>query len=270
MSSESRFKFGENWQDFSNLVDESRVHEAELKLSQMIGAGLLAGKSFLDIGCGSGLHSLAALRLGVSRLMAIDLDPQSVSTTRLILDKFWSGKNYSVAELSVFALEPATVGTYDVVYSWGVLHHTGDMYRAIKQACEMVVPGGRLALALYGKTRFCGIWTKIKRWYVHAPAHQQRLAEKLYIKLFGAYLLLRGRRLSTHIDNYDKKRGMNFFHDVRDWIGGYPYESITPEELRQTVEPLGFELVSFKTRRRSGLFGSGNDEYVFVRRGRPA
>ena len=88
-----------------------------------------------------------------------------------------------------------------------------------------------------------------------------------YIRLFGFYMLLRGKRLSTHIKNYEKKRGMNFYHDVRDWVGGYPYESISPAGLRAIVEPLGFTLVRSNVRRRSGLFGSGNDEYVFATQG---
>jgi len=144
-----------------------------------------------------------------------------------------------------------------------VLHHTGDMDRAIQMAADQVRPGGLLALALYGKTPYCGLWTRIKRWYVGASPRVRAAAEHLYVWLFGLYLLLRGRRLRTHIASYSRKRGMDFYHDVRDWIGGYPYESITPRRLAQLLTPLGFDLVSQNVRRRSGLFGSGNDEYLF-------
>ena len=167
-------------------------------------------------------------------------------------------------KLAACYLEQAAPGQFDIVYSWGVLHHTGDMMRAIRVAAGQVRNGGLFAVALYGKTRYCGIWTRIKRWYVHAPLHKQAAAERLYIRLFGLYLLLRGKRLSTHIANYySAKRGMDFHHDVRDWIGGYPYESIAPRELIALLEPLGFVLVRQNVKRRSGLFGSGNDEYVF-------
>jgi 2-polyprenyl-6-hydroxyphenyl methylase/3-demethylubiquinone-9 3-methyltransferase len=265
MSSEARFRFGENWLDFSELINDTKIRESEARLASLVGVEPLKGKTFLDIGSGSGLHSLAALRLGVERVLAVDLDPQSVATTKGVLAKFWNGTNWAVEERSVFDLDPQRAGTYDVVYSWGVLHHTGDMQRAIRKACEMVKPGGLLALALYGKTPYCGMWTRIKRWYVGASPRQRELAEKAYVRLFGAYLLLRGKRLSTHIANYEKKRGMNFIHDVRDWIGGYPYESISPQGLRAIVEPLGFRPLRSNVRRRSGLFGSGNDEYVFVK-----
>jgi hypothetical protein len=85
----------------------------------------------------------------------------------------------------------------------------------------------------------------------------------LVCKAFRRYLLLRGKRLKDHIANYRTKRGMDFHHDVRDWLGGYPYESISSTELCRILEPLGFECIKQNVKRRSGLFGSGCDEYVF-------
>jgi len=257
-----RFEFGRNWQEYSALVDEARVAEAKRRLASMLGTNDLAGRSFLDVGCGSGLHSLAALGMGAGRVVAIDLDPRSVATTAALLERFAPGHGAVVKEMSAFDLEGQPFGRFDIVYSWGVLHHTGDMARALKAAAGCTKPGGLFAVALYGKTRFCGIWKRIKRWYINASPDEQVWAERTYVRLFGAYLLLRGKRLATHIRNYDRKRGMDFHHDVRDWIGGYPYESIAPDELAALLEPLGFEIVWKKTKTRSGLFGSGNDEYL--------
>lgn len=261
--SEVRFQFGQNWESFSGLLDDERLLRAEERLSQLLGRADLSGARMLDIGCGSGLHALAALRLGAHEVVALDIDPKSASTTRSVLDKFWKGTNFAVEQRSVFDLEERPYGQFDLVYSWGVLHHTGAMDRAIRIAADQVRPGGHLALALYGKTPYCGLWTRIKRWYVGANPRGRAAAEHLYVWLFGLYLLLRGRRLSTHIASYSRKRGMDFYHDVRDWVGGYPYESIAPRRLAQLLTPLGFDLVSQNVRRRSGLFGSGNDEYLF-------
>lgn len=265
-SRSERFEFGKNWESFSHLLDDERIFNAEARLKSFLGVADLSARRFLDIGCGSGLHSLAALRLGAAQVTAIDLDPDSVATTQAVLSKFWNDADWAVKRLSVFDLPDQTMAEFDVVYSWGVLHHTGDMQRAITTAAQRTAPGGLFAVALYGKTRYCGIWTRIKRWYVNATPEQRARAEQLYVRLFGFYLLLRGKRLSTHIAKYNKrKRGMDFYHDVRDWIGGYPYESITPRELSDLLTPLGFELVKQNVRRRSGLFGSGNDEYLFRR-----
>jgi 2-polyprenyl-6-hydroxyphenyl methylase/3-demethylubiquinone-9 3-methyltransferase len=264
--SKDRFEFGKNWESYSRLIDDEAVRKAEDRLAGFLGTRDLSGRSLLDIGCGSGLHSLAALRLGAQEVLAIDVDANSVSTTEAVLSRHWKGSNRTVRHLSVFDLDKEKIGQFDVVYSWGVLHHTGDMNRAIAMAAGHVKPGGLLAVALYGKTRYCGIWTKIKRWYVNASPAAQARAERLYVRLFRFYLLLRGKRLATHIANYKNKRGMDFYHDVRDWIGGYPYESIAPHELLHLLTPFGFELLKQNVRKRSGLFGSGNDEYLFRRR----
>lgn len=268
----ARFEFGKNWESFSHLVDEERLAAAEDRLASLLGSRDLSGRTFLDIGCGSGLHSLAALRLGASKVVAIDIDPISVSASQSVLDRFWTGSNKSVTAASVFDLPERRLGQFDIVYSWGVLHHTGDMNRAIRIAAHHVRPGGLLAVALYGKTRYCKMWTHIKRWYVNTTPAQQARAERIYIRLFGLYLLLRGKRLASHIAGYrNAKRGMDFYHDVRDWIGGYPYESIAPNELSGLLRPLGLDLAKQNSRKRSGLFGSGNDEYLFRKRdGQPA
>lgn len=260
---EDRFRFGENWQSYSQLIDEQRIAEAQRRLAEAVGSTDLSGKRLLDIGCGSGLHSLAALRLGVRNLLAVDLDPQSVDATRRTVALYNEKAEITVREQSVFDLDAQREGTFDIVYSWGVLHHTGDMNRAIVSASRMVAPGGKLVVALYGRTPYCGIWTKIKRWYVNASPERKEWAERMYIRLFGAYLMLRGKRLSKHMENYSAKRGMDFRHDVKDWIGGYPYESIRPSELDALVLPHGFVPEWRNVRRRSGLFGSGNDEYRY-------
>ncbi len=265
--SADRFEFGKNWESYSRLIEDASIASAEHRLTSFLGTHDLCGRSFLDIGCGSGLHSLAALRLGAKQVLAIDLDPVSVSTTQTVLNKFWDRRNKSVRSLSVFDLDKESIEPFDIVYSWGVLHHTGEMNRAIQVAASHVAPGGLFAVALYGKTRFCGLWKRIKRWYVNASPAQRIRAERLYIELFRVYLLLRGKRLASHIAKYGRnKRGMDFYHDVRDWMGGYPYESIAPHELFQLLAPMGFELVKQKVRKRSGLFGSGNDEYLFRNR----
>lgn len=263
VNSEVRFQFGQNWSDYSTLINDDKIAQAERRLTTLLGASAFADKTFLDIGCGSGLHSLAALRLGAKHVLAIDLDPKSVLTTQKVLDKFWNKNNFTVEQCSVFDLHATERREFDIVYSWGVLHHTGNMVGAIEKASDQVKANGLLALALYGKTRHCERWTKIKYWYINASPEQQAKAERWYVRLFGFYMLFRGKRLATHITNYNQKRGMDFYHDVRDWIGGYPYESISPDQLRQILIPRGFSIKKEKARRRSGLFGSGNDEYLF-------
>ena len=141
-----------------------------------LGGGDLNGKRFLDIGCGSGLHALAALRLGASEVVALDIDSDSVATTRRLLESRASGQRWSTLEASVFDLQPQMLGLFDVVYSWGVLHHTGDMYRALRAAAALLAPDGRFLFALYRRTRMCWFWKLEKRWYAHASLAAQASA----------------------------------------------------------------------------------------------
>jgi predicted RNA methylase len=263
---ESHFSFGENWAQYAEKIDERRIEEAEKSLIRLVGRESIQGRTFLDIGCGSGLFSLAALRLGCQRLLAVDLDPNSVQTTRKTLERYApAGANWDCQRISVFDLDPAKVGTFDIVYSWGVLHHTGAMYKAIEKASAMVKPEGMLTLALYGKTPFCGLWRIEKRIYSRSPKWVQRAIEKVYCAVVAARLALKGESLKKRRETYFQQRGMDMYHDTRDWLGGYPYESISPQEAMTFMHKLGFEPIRSFVCPSIGLLGAGCDEYSFTK-----
>jgi 2-polyprenyl-6-hydroxyphenyl methylase/3-demethylubiquinone-9 3-methyltransferase len=263
---ESHFSFGENWAHYAEKIDERRIEEAEKSLIRLVGRESIAGRTFLDIGCGSGLFSLAALRLGCQRLLAVDLDPNSVQTTRKTLERYAPpGANWDCQRISVFDLDPAKVGMFDIVYSWGVLHHTGAMYKAIEKASRMVKPEGMLTLALYGKTPFCGLWRIEKRIYSRSPKWVQRAIEKVYSAVVAARLALKGESLKKRRETYFQQRGMDMYHDTRDWLGGYPYESISPQEAMTFMHKLGLQPIRSFVCPSIGLLGAGCDEYSFTK-----
>lgn len=265
---ESHFAFGKNWESYAGMVGEEQIRLASEGLDALFSGEVLEGKEVIDIGCGSGLHSLAFLRKGVKRLLAVDLDPASVATTERLLAAFGATGSYQVRQLSVFDLRPQDIGLQDIVYSWGVLHHTGGMVEAIRGAASLVRPGGLLALALYRRTLFCGLWTVEKKWYAQASPTAQKHARTLFKALLAVALALTGRSLAGYKKGY-QVRGMDFDHDLHDWMGGYPYESISGADLDRLLVPLGFRLVRSSVRRdigaRLGFFGSGCDEFLFQR-----
>jgi len=267
LEQKSHFAFGKNWASYAELVTDSQVEKAIGSLRRLAGADL-SGKRFLDIGCGSGLHSLAALQLGASEVLALDIDPDSVSTTRKLLTKYAAEGRWTAKEVSVFELDVKVARPFDIVYSWGVLHHTGDMHRALRSAAALVAPGGCFVFALYARTALCWLWRLEKRWYAAASPGAQARARSIYVGLYRLLYPIRHRdSFGEFVANYGHIRGMDFYHDVHDWLGGWPYESISPAETERFMQGLGMRQVrSFVRQRKTlGLLGSGCDEYVYAR-----
>lgn len=265
---ESHFAFGQNWASYAKRVDTRQIDEAVAGLRRLLGDYDLAGKRFLDIGCGSGIHSVAAARLGASEIMALDLDPDSVGTTRALLERFARNSRWRVEPMSVFELEPRVLGTFSVVYSWGVLHHTGNMSLAMRKATAMVEDGGRFLFALYCRTRMCPFWKMEKRWYSSASQSAQSVVRRLYVALYMMRLWAAGRSFRQHVDHYhESHRGMDFYHDVHDWLGGYPYESISSDDVEALMRQAGMVRTrSFVENGLSlGVFGSGCNEYAYAK-----
>jgi SAM-dependent methyltransferase len=260
---DAHFEFGENWKNYSRTIDRKRIDAAIEGMKRLFPEGL-ADKAFLDIGSGSGLHSLAALSLGALPVTAIDIDENSVAATQDTLTRHAPDKAWTARITSVFEATPETLGTFDVVYSWGVLHHTGDMWLAIERAAGLVKPGGQFAIAIYSTTMFDGFWKLEKQIYARSPSPVQRCIRGLYMAALLARHAVTQRNPVAVVKNYAEQRGMNFSHDAHDWLGGYPYETATATELRDRVCAMGFaEQRAFPLPVTYGLFGAGCHEFVF-------
>lgn len=232
------FSFGQNWLDYSRRIDEDSIRQATGSLQRLLGTESLAERSFLDIGCGSGLFCVAAARLGASPVWGLDVDPRSVQATRENAARFCSGA--PVRTLGGSILDPDVVAELpqsDVVYAWGSLHHTGAMWQAIGNVLGLPGPGGRLALAIYNKTEHSPRWLKVKRFYNNrGPLVKRLMVEGYYHKQNLEYLLSAlKRRLLRQPPRRRITRGMDVYHDVIDWLGGYPYEFATPDEIKSFV-----------------------------------
>lgn len=265
-----RFEFGANWARFLALLNDARIAEAEASLARMLGAQSLAGKTFLDIGSGSGLFSLAARRLGAS-VVSFDYDTQSVGCTQTLRERFFPGDPaWKVFQGSV--LDQAMLdglGRFDIVYSWGVLHHTGAMWEAIGNAVSRVADNGRLFIAIYNhQVYWSRFYTVLKRTYVSLPRSLKWLVSGPFIAaqvlkgLVKDLLFLRNPFKRYHAKVRD--RGMSLWYDWIDWIGGYPFEVARPEEIFGFVRGRGFSLEGLKT---CGS-GYGCNEFLFLRHGR--
>lgn len=266
----NRFGFGENWRQFLALLNDGRIREADASMKELLELPSLQGKSFLDIGSGSGLFSLAARRLG-ARVHSFDYDTDSVGCTAELRRRFFpEDPDWTVEQGSILnAAYVKSLGTFDVVYSWGVLHHTGDMWKALEHAAALTAPEGILALALYndakGRSRR---WRTLKRVYnilprflrpafaaaISAPSELRMAAGALARLEPGEYI-----RMWTQ---YGKgRRGMSRWRDIVDWVGGYPYEYARIDQIFDFYRARGFALR--RLRCSSGALGC--NEFVFQR-----
>lgn len=266
-----RFEFGKNWRRFLQGVRGEHVLTAELSLKRMLEIDSLAGLRFLDIGSGSGLFSLAARRLG-ARVHSFDYDPQSVACTAELRRRYFPGDPQWVVEegSALDADYLARLGQFDIVYSWGVLHHTGRMWQALENAQLPVAPVGKLFIAIYNDS---GSQSRRWAWIKHAYNNLPRLLRAPFALLAmapnEAKSFLRaafdgrpGDYLRSWIEP-DDFRGMNRWRDIVDWVGGYPYEFATPEQIFDFYRERGFTL----TKMKCGHVGLGCNEFVFVKRG---
>jgi len=261
---ERRFAFGRNWRSFLSTLDDHRIEEARSRLCESLGRKDLHGVRALDIGSGSGLSSLVMHQLGAD-VVSFDYDVDSVACTEELRRRYApSATNWQVTQGS--ALDPAfmaNLGPFNLVYSWGVLHHTGAMWRAIELAEARVAAHGTLLLALYNDQGWRSrVWHAIKHMYC-SSAPGRWLVCAVFYPVFSLYALWQDLRHldlpGTYARQYASKRGMSLLHDWRDWLGGYPFEVAKPEDVEHKLLANGFEL-----QRQTLTRGLGCNEFVFT------
>lgn len=266
---ERRFEFGKNWVQFLRLVSDQRIEAAERSLLSTLELDSLAGMTFLDIGSGSGLFSLAARGLG-AKVHSIDIDEDSVACARDLKRRFlpddeqWTIEKASVLDRKYLE----SLGRFDIVYSWGVLHHTGAMWQAIENASQLVAHGGRLYIAIYNdQGGWSTRWKLIKKISNMLPRFLQpafAVVVALPRETLHAVYMLAALKPGLYVrywTHYQSIRGMSRWHDILGWIGGWPFEVAKPEQIFEFLKRQGFSLEKMTT-----VGGSlGCNQFVFVR-----
>ena len=278
-----KFAFGENWSSFLEQLDPQRIEVARQSMVDLLSPAmgceaaepeiLLKGKRFLDAGSGSGLFSLSAVELGAD-VVSFDVDDESVSCTQTLCDRFAGQASWDVQTGSLLdASFMESLGQYDVVYCWGVAHHTGEMWKAIDHLCDRVNDGGTMVLAIYNDQGYVSqIWGVIKRTYQRLPKplrpvlalligavlFMKRFAVTGFASVFRVATLKNPLVPFTNWMSETQGRGMHVWHDLVDWVGGWPFGVARPEEVFRSLRDRGFELEELVT-----CDGHGCNEFVF-------
>lgn len=260
------FSFGKNWKIFLNSISSENINKAKESLLTFTKLKDFKNKTFLDIGCGSGLFSLCAVLLKSKKVVSMDVDKECIECTKYLRERFnISKKKWIILEGSIIDKEFIKIlPKSDIVYSWGVLHHTGRMWEALKNITLFVKKNGLLYISIYNK--FNGLpltserWLKIKRMYSNSSISIRKLMEVCYIVYYVIGLTLNRQNPIKYIKEYPSKsrRGMNFYTDARDWLGGYPYEFASVAEILQFYKKNNFKFINLKQTRREGC-----NEFLF-------
>lgn len=272
-SGEKAFAFGENWQSFIDKhLNEERIDEAVKSLEIFCGKDAFKDKTFLDIGCGSGLFSLAARKLGAKRIVSMDIDENSVACCKQLKENLGKPEDWNIVQGSVLDEEfMKSLGEFDFVYSWGVLHHTGSMWQAIDNAAARVALGGQFYIAIYneadgfqfmpdGRIGNSKLWLWEKKLYMNSPDFIQSLINFAAQSAMILVYLLTLRNPFKVIKGHKQLRGMSWSVDIKDWLGGYPYEYAKADAIFNHLKTQGFNLDNLKV--HNGLL---NNEFLFTR-----
>lgn len=255
------FSFGKNWKEYLKTVSVERIDAVKGDLEKWLGKDFIRDKTIIDIGCGSGIHSLGFYLLGAREILSIDIDKYSVDAAISLWEKQGKPENWKIQHASImddsFISEYSKKG-YDLVYSWGVLHHTGDMWKALDNASKFLKGGSLFWIALYVKGPRYNRDLALKKKYNRSSVFgkwiiEKRYITKQYIKLFifGEFRKLINVFLNREVYMF---RGMDKKHNLKDWLGGLPYEVASLEEIIEFAKERDLVLEKVKT----GFEGGNN------------
>ena len=137
---------------------EARKYLVEPHIPAFAEFGRWHGKRVLEVGCGIGTDSINFARAG-AQLTAVDLSAESLRIARQRADVMGVADRIDFRQANAEELTSVVDdGPYDLVYSFGVIHHTPDPEAALAEMREVIAPGGTLKLMVYHRRSWKAFW----------------------------------------------------------------------------------------------------------------
>ena len=245
-----------NWRNYRQTLTDADVRAMQMSLQDWLGTGELQGKGVVDIGSGSGLSATALWKQGVASLLTFDFDPHSVAATEKAAEDCGAPENWNNKHGSILDRDfVAELGSFDIVHSWGVLHHTGNMWEALENAIGLLSPGGRLLISLYAAGPRYPDHLELKQRFNQAS---DQVKESMIRQRLEPYLAEFDCQTIDELRSSRRERGMSIYYDVVDWLGGLPYEVAWSSEVLGFCGARGLEPCRVMQRGEGGC-----SEYLF-------
>ena len=217
--------------------------EGVIKHLQHIYPDGLEGKTVLDGGCGSGMVSVAFATLGAD-VTGVDVTRQCVENGRKNAQRFGVECRFIQADLVTLSLDDQ----FDIIYTWGVLHHTPDAEASFHSLATHLKEDGDIIIAVYLRTPLSGFWNSIRVFYQRSPSMLKTVTRKTTAALLAGVDM--AKRLVGGRQRY-MMRGTSNEEIVNDWFG-VPHRTFhSYDEVYKWFEDAGlaYELVDPHTGR---------------------
>ena len=169
------------------------------------------GKKVLDAGSGSGMVSIAFAVMGAS-VTGVDITSKCIENGRKRAKAFGVECRFVQSDLTMLDLHE----DFDIIYSWGVLHHTADAKASFFRLVEHLRPGGEIIIAVYLRTAFSSFWNFSRVFYQSSPGFAKTAFRRSASVLLNGYDAVRKALMKK--ERY-MLRGTSNEELVNDWFG---------------------------------------------------
>lgn len=184
-------------------------------LNKLIGRDNIENKIVLDAGCGTGIAAISFKKLGANKVIGIDISKKSLLTAKKLAEEAGVKLKFITGDLLNLPLK----GNFDIIHSFGALHHTGDTKGAFANLINLLGENGQFYLALYWRTRLTFLHQFIRKILRLLPESAWEPISKFITKFM--------------VGKKKTQRGFDGYGEALDWLCVPHRDHYRPEEIKK-------------------------------------